>query len=140
MDRAGRWHVAFTAIPEPVPAPGNGRVVGIDRGVAVSAALSTGDRLQVPGLSGESRTSCGGWNASSPAPRRARRAAAQVGTRRALRARETDRRKDWVEQTSTEIVRRFDVIKVEDLRVKNMTRSAKGTREKPGAGSGRRPG
>ena len=42
MDRAGRWHVAFAAVPEPVPAPGNGQVVGIDRGVAVSAALSTG--------------------------------------------------------------------------------------------------
>jgi transposase len=50
LDRAGRWHVAFAAIPEPVPAPGNGRTVGIDRGVAVSAALSTGDRLHVPGL------------------------------------------------------------------------------------------
>jgi transposase len=34
--------VAFAVIPEPVPAPGNGQVVGIDRGVAVSAALSTG--------------------------------------------------------------------------------------------------
>ena len=32
MDRAGRWHVAFAVIPEPVPAPGNGQVVGIDRG------------------------------------------------------------------------------------------------------------
>src|ERR1700760_650448 len=32
-DRAGRWHIAFAAIPDPVPAPGNGRVVGIDRGV-----------------------------------------------------------------------------------------------------------
>jgi putative transposase len=39
MDRAGRWHVAFAAIPAPVPAPGNGRVVGVDRGVTVSAAL-----------------------------------------------------------------------------------------------------
>ena len=49
MDRAGRWHVAFAVIPEPVPAPGNGQVVGIDRGVAVSAALSTGDLLHCPG-------------------------------------------------------------------------------------------
>jgi hypothetical protein len=38
MDRAGRWHVAFAAVPEPVPAPGTGEAVGIDRGVAVSAA------------------------------------------------------------------------------------------------------
>ena len=43
MDRAGRWHVAFATIPALVPAPGNGVAVGIDRGVAVSAALSTGN-------------------------------------------------------------------------------------------------
>src|SRR5690349_12912432 len=49
MDRAGRWHVAFATIPEPIPAPGNGQAVGIDRGVVVSAALSTGE-LRVPGL------------------------------------------------------------------------------------------
>ena len=48
MDRAGRWHVAFAAIPDPVPAPGSGQVVGIDRGVAVSAALSTGELLHAP--------------------------------------------------------------------------------------------
>lgn len=47
LDRAGRWHVAFAAIPSPVPAPGNGQVMGIDRGVAASATLSTGDRLRV---------------------------------------------------------------------------------------------
>ena len=33
---------------------------------------------------------------------------------------------------STDIARRFDVIRVEDLQVKNMTRSAAGTRENPG--------
>src|ERR1039457_6667617 len=49
-DRAGRWHVAFAVIPGPVPAPGNGQVAGIDRGVAVSAALSTGEMLHCPGL------------------------------------------------------------------------------------------
>jgi hypothetical protein len=49
-----------------------------------------------------------------------------------LRARETDQRKDWAEKTSTSIVRRFDLIRVEDLRIRNMTRSARGTREDPG--------
>src|ERR1035438_8591767 len=33
-DRAGRWHIAFAVIPDPVPAPGTGGVVGVDRGVA----------------------------------------------------------------------------------------------------------
>ena len=55
-DRAGRWHVAFAAVPEPVPAPGNGQAVGIDRGVAVSAALSTGELLHAPALTGQERT------------------------------------------------------------------------------------
>jgi transposase len=49
-DRAGRWHVAFAAVPAPVPAPGTGEVVGVDRGVVVGAALSTGNLLSVPGL------------------------------------------------------------------------------------------
>jgi transposase len=49
-----------------------------------------------------------------------------------LRARETDRRKDWAEKASTDIARRFDVIRVEDLQIGTMTRSAKGTQEHPG--------
>jgi transposase len=51
-DRVGRWHLAFAVIPEPIPGPGTGEVVGVDRGVAVSAALSTGELLSCPGLSG----------------------------------------------------------------------------------------
>ena len=49
-----------------------------------------------------------------------------------LRARERDRRTDWAEKVSTDIARRFDVIRVEDLKIGNMTRSAKGSRENPG--------
>ena len=25
MDRAGRWHISFAVIPDPIPAPGNGQ-------------------------------------------------------------------------------------------------------------------
>ena len=49
-----------------------------------------------------------------------------------LKAHETDRRRDWVEKTSTEIARRFDAIRVEDLKIGNMTRSPKGTAGEPG--------
>ena len=48
------------------------------------------------------------------------------------RSRETDKRKDWVEKTSTRLAREFDLIRVEDLKVKVMTRSAKGCADKPG--------
>ena len=44
-----------------------------------------------------------------------------------LRAREADARKDWAEKASTDLARRFDVIRIEDLRINNMTRSATGT-------------
>jgi putative transposase len=47
-DRAGRWHIAFAHIPEPIAGPGDGGVVGVDRGVVVSAALSTGELLHAP--------------------------------------------------------------------------------------------
>jgi transposase len=36
------------------------------------------------------------------------------------------------EKTSTGLARRFDLIRVEDLKIGSMTRSAKGTRENPG--------
>jgi len=132
-DRAGRWHVAFAVIPAPVPAPGNGQVVGVDRGVAVSAALSTGELLRCPALTGRERTRLRRLQRTLA---RAQRGSHRRGrTRRAIalvRARETDRRKDWAEKVSTEIARRFDLIRVENLKITNMTRSAKGTRENPG--------
>jgi putative transposase len=133
MDRAGRWHVAFAVIPGPVPAPGNGQVVGIDRGVAVSAALSTGEMLHVPGLTARERTRLRRIQRTLARAKRGsnRRGRVKHAIAR-LRARETDRRKDWAEKTSTGIARRFDLIRVEDLQITNMTRSAKGTRENPG--------
>ena len=136
MDRAGRWHIAFAVIPGPVPAPANGEVVGIDRGVAVSAALSTGEMLHAPGLTARERIRLRRMQRMQRMLARAKRGSNRRGrVRRAiarLRARETDRRKDWAEKTSTGIARRFDVIRVEDLKIGNMTRSARGTRENPG--------
>ena len=40
--------------------------------------------------------------------------------------------RDWVEKTTTDLARRFDTIRVEDLHVRAMTRSARGTRACPG--------
>ncbi len=133
LDRAGRWHVAFAVIPDPVLAPGNGQAVGIDRGVAVSAALSTGELLRVPSLTAPERKRLVRLErklarAKRGSNRRARVRLAIAG----LKARQTDRRKDWAEKTSTGLARRFDLIRVEDLDVKGMTRSARGTAGAPG--------
>jgi putative transposase len=132
-DRAGRWHIAFAHIPDPIAGPGDGGVVGIDRGVAVSAALSTGALLQAPRLTpGEAkrlkvvqqrlaRAKCG-----SNRRARSKRAIAK------LKAREADRRKDWVEKVTTDVARRFDTIRIEALDVRAMTRTARGTVAQPG--------
>jgi transposase len=115
-----------------VPAPGNGQAVGIDRGVAVSA-LSTGQLLHVPALTGRERTRLRRLQRKLARAKRGSNRRGRVNHAIArLRARESDRRKDWAEKTSTDLARRFDVIRVEDLKITNMTRSARGTRENPG--------
>ncbi|MGH2669901.1 MAG: RNA-guided endonuclease InsQ/TnpB family protein, partial [bacterium] len=125
-DRVGRWHLAVAAFPPPIPTPCTGEVVGVDRGVTVSAALSTGELLSCPGLSERQQVRlkclqrrlarCRGGS------KRRRRVQAAIAK---LQARAGDRRKDWVEKTSTDLARRFDVIRVEDLRVAQMTRRPK---------------
>ena len=132
-DRAGRWHIAFAAKPEPVSGPGTGQTVGIDRGVAVSAALSTGELLHAPGLTARERKRMRRLERKLARANRGsnRRARVKLAIAR-LMASQTDRRKDWVEKTSTDITRRFDLIRVEDLQVGNMTRSVKGTAGNPG--------
>ena len=132
-DASGRWHIAFAHIPAAIAGPGTGEVVGLDRGVAVSVMSSEGEAFHAPSLRPK--------QAERLLRLRRRLAVAQRGSNRRgrlkraiarLRARETDQRKDWVEQTTTDLARRYDVVKVEDLDVRAMTRSAKGTKERPG--------
>jgi putative transposase len=108
-------------------------VVGIDRGVTVSAALSTGELLHAPGLTfGEAKRlkvlqqGLARAQRGSNRRRRTKRAIAR------LKARETQRRRDWIEKTTTDLARRFDVIRVEALDVRALTRSARGSVDHPG--------
>lgn len=133
-DRAGRWHIAFAAIPGPIPAPGNGRVVGVDRGIVVSAALSTGELLTTPSLTAGERQRLRRLQRQLARAQRGsnRRKKIKAGIAKLI-AREKDRRKDWVEKTTTDLARRFDMIRVEDLNIRGMTGSAKGTVDEPGS-------
>ena len=134
-DRVGRWHVAFAAIPAAIPAPSNGEVVGVDRGVRVSAALSTGELLTVASLGAAERRRLRLLERRKARQRKGsrRRERTKLAVAR-LKARETDRRRDWTEKVSTDLARRFDLICVEDLDVRAMTRTASGTVERPGRG------
>jgi len=132
-DRAGRWHISFAVIPDPITTPGTGQVVGVDRGVTVAVALSSGEMTSPVGLSLKEAERLLRLQRRLARARRGSNRRKKVRTLIGrLKAREADRRKDWVEKTSTDLARRFDVIRVEDLNVKGMTRSARGTVQKPG--------
>jgi putative transposase len=132
-DRAGRWHVAFAHIPDPISGPRDGSVVGVDRGVAVSAALSTGELLHAPSLTPGEQVRLRRLQQRLARAKRGsnRRARTKLAIAK-MSAREADRRRDWVEKTTTDVARRFDIIRVEDLDVRAMTLSARGTLEQPG--------
>ena len=100
---------------------------------ARAAALSTGELLHVPGLPVREQKRVRRLERRLARARRGsnRRGRVRVAIAR-LKARERDRRKDWAEKTSTDIAARFDVIRVEDLRITNMTRTARGTPAEPG--------
>jgi putative transposase len=132
-ERAGRWHIAFAVIPEPIPAPGVGGVVGVDRGVTLAVALSTGEMTSPGGLSLKEA------GRGLRLQRRLARAARGSNRRHkvkaliaGLKAKDGDRRKDWAQKTSTDLARRFDVIRLENPNIKAMTGSARGTVQNPG--------
>jgi transposase len=127
-DQAGRWHLAFAAVPPPIPGPSTGAVVGIDRGVTVTLTLSDGHSYQAPADRDVTRLQRRLARAKRGSNRRAK-----VKARLArLHARNADARRDWTEKVSTEIARRYDLIRLEDLDVGSMTRSARGTAARPG--------
>jgi putative transposase len=121
----GRWYVTFTIDTDALePLPETGRAVGVDLGVTHLAVTSTGDRIANP----------------RHLERKARRlvryqrrmARCQKGSAnwkkeklKVARAHRKVRnaRADFLHQTSTRLVRKADLIVIEDLAVQNMVRN-----------------
>ena len=133
MDRCGRWHVSFTA-PQPVMLRGvTGAVVGIDLGVVAAVTLSDGRQLHAPAPSvGEAQRLRRLERRKARQQKRSNRRERTKHSIARLHARQADRRKDFVEQTSTRLVREHDLIALENLNVRGMLASARGTVEQPG--------
>ncbi|MFE0255216.1 RNA-guided endonuclease InsQ/TnpB family protein [Streptomyces sp. NPDC059010] len=131
--RNGQWHVAFAVIPDPIVAPGTGEVIGIDRGVTITAALSDGRKLNCPQLTTKERAQIRKHERrAARAGKESPKKAAEYAKVARLKAREANRRKDWCEKTSTMLARTYGLVRFEKLNIKNMTRSAKGTFAEPG--------
>jgi len=134
LDRSGRWHVSFTQPQPEFQREPTGKAVGLDMGIVNTVTTSDGVFLRMPKLLSPGET--------QRKRRLERKMARQTkGSHRRnrtklsiakLSAKESDRRKDWIEKTTTTLVRSYDFIAIEDLKVKNMVRSARGTVENPG--------
>jgi putative transposase len=132
-DRSGRWHVSFLTPQPAVSRRSTEAVVGLDRGVKVAVATSDGDLLYAPMLNPQRRRRLLQLQRRLARQKKGsnRRAKTKLAVAK-LRARDLDRRKDWVEKASTRLVRAYEVIALEALGIRQMTHSAKGTPERPG--------
>ena len=135
--RDGRhWYASLSTAREVETPAGSKmalRVVGLDRGVINPIALSDGSLL-------------GRQTEAVNRRRRAKRLQQSVARKKkgssnrsraiqrlsAHKARQAKRRKDQLHKISSQIVKSHDVIVLEDLKIKNMTRSARGTAAEPG--------
>ena len=132
--RAGQWHVAVQRqreVAEPVPSilP----AVGIDRGVAVFAALSDGMQIApvnhgkkaLRALRKAQRTLSRKKRGSS----NRRKAANRVAK---IQMRVANARKDFLHKVTTGIANNHGAVVLEALKVRTMSASAKGTVAEPG--------
>jgi putative transposase len=132
--KAGRWHVSCTWEKE-IPDPPKSMLptIGIDRGVAVFAAFSDGRRIAPLNAFGKVRGKLA--KLQRRLARKVKRSSNWVklkGRISRLRHREANARKHYLHQLSTEIAKNHGIVKVEKLRVRNMSARAKGTLEEPG--------
>ncbi|MEV6057781.1 transposase [Streptomyces sp. NPDC052107] len=98
--------------PEPFDAPGTGEVIGIDRGVKITAALSDGRKLNCPQLTVKERAQIRKHQRrAARAPKGSEKKTAEYAKVAKLKAREADRRKDWCEKTSTMLARSYGLIR-----------------------------
>jgi putative transposase len=130
----GRWQVSFSIRFDADVSRNCLPSVGIDRGVANSIALSTGELASVP-IERLRILDKRHKQAQRDAARRKRGSKRYAKTRRraaALKSKAARIRKHWNHEASTDLVRRFGVVCIEDLKTANMTASARGTVDEPG--------
>lgn len=135
-DRAGRWFVSMLVETTAEPLPPVDRAVGVDLGVKTWAVVADdidAETIDLPGslATAQRRVTRAQKRLSRTRKGSHRRAKARERLARA-HARVADIRTDFLHQTSTRLVRDNQTVVVEDLAVKAMTRSTRGTVEAPG--------
>ncbi|MEV0054019.1 transposase [Saccharopolyspora shandongensis] len=140
------WHISFGVHrPEPEKPINLGPPIGIDVGIACSVFVSDEDteRQRPDTLTEEEQKRLRSLEQRKARQlryakkhnegkhsRRLRKTIAHIST---LKARQSRRRADWNHKLTTDLAKSHGLIGIEDLKVSNMIRSAKGTVEQPGS-------
>lgn len=124
VKRADGWYACFCCETEPEPLPETGQAVGIDVGLASLITTSEGEKIAPPAF----------YRAGQKKLRRLQRAHARKkkggsNRRQAVVAlkrqhqRVSNRREDFLDKLADNLICRFDLIALEDLRIPNMVRN-----------------
>lgn len=123
LDGKGRWHVSIPGEAVVAQRSPTGAVVGVDRGVTNTLALSDGRMFQAPVMRQRE------WRRLQRLQQQQARQRKGSNRRRhtkrriaALYQTVKDRRRDWIEVQTTRLVAEHDLIAVENLQVRNMVR------------------
>jgi putative transposase len=138
-----RWYAVFEGHRAVCPQPSTGKQIGLDRGIRVLAALSDGTTIPNlrPGshrralIERHARTLHAATEKDAAGRCLNRRDHVRIGAARRLaraQEREANARRDWLHKVSRNIVDACDVIVIEDLNMRSMTRSARGSVDAPG--------
>lgn len=134
--RAGRWQVSIQTEREvEAPLPTASSAVGIDMGVARFATLSDGTALEaVSAFRRQQKRLAKAQRAVSRKKKFSKNwAKANLRVQR-VHADIANARRDFLQKASTSISKNHALVVIEDLKIANMVRSAKGTKAKPGKG------
>jgi putative transposase len=124
-DTAGRYNISFVVEVQPEVKPASNPAVGIDLGIKVFAALSTGERVSSPSylkLDRKIRRSQRKLSRRSKVSKRRERMRLKVAK---LKARLRDTRKDFLHKLSTKVINENQVIALEDLNVSGLLKNRK---------------
>ena len=127
------WEVSIACLRQIEVPQHHGDAAGGDRGVTVPLMMSDGRRYELPdSLAKTERKSRRAQRIASGKTRGSNRWKKAQRRVTKLKAKTARIRKHWQHEVSTDVARRYSIVVLEDLKTKNMTRSAKGTIEAPG--------
>lgn len=125
-DAAGRWFVSML-VEDPIAfAPATNAAVGIDAGITSLVTLSTGEKIANPQHERRDRARLA--KAQRELSRKAKGSANREKARRRVarvHARIADRRRDFLHQLSTRLVRENQTVVIEDLTVRNLLKNGR---------------